>query len=73
MYGSEQNRVRWHHRGVMRHTLLEESQADLANALDSLEDTRMTRNDDPALSALKDDIRRTVQNAEVEAEPYAAA
>jgi len=57
----------------MRHTLLEESQADLANALDSLEDTRMTRNDDPALSALKDDIRRTVQNAEGEAEPHAAA
>ena len=68
MYGSEQNKVRCHHRDVMRHSLLEESQADLANALHHLEDTRMTRNDDPELSELKADIRRTVEQATAEDE-----
>jgi hypothetical protein len=36
------------------------SQEALANALDGLEDTRMTPSDDPALSKLKADIRRSI-------------
>jgi hypothetical protein len=39
---------------------LSASEDALANALDGLEDTRMTPSDDPALSKLKADIRRSI-------------
>jgi hypothetical protein len=52
----------------MRHSLLKEAQAALANALDHLEDVRMTRSNDPALSELKADIRRTITQRDPETE-----
>jgi hypothetical protein len=39
---------------------LSASEDALAQALDGLEDTRMTPSDDPALSKLKADIRRSI-------------
>lgn len=40
---------------------LEDSHEALANALRDLETVRLTRPDDPSLSELKDDIRRTIE------------
>ena len=46
--------------------VLKEVKAALANALKGLEQTRMTPPDDPHLSELKGDIRRTIQQKEKE-------
>jgi hypothetical protein len=56
----------------MRQTL-KETVAALAKVLRDLEATRMTRHDDPALSGLKADIRRTLEKADPEDEPSEAA
>ena len=56
----------------MRQTL-KETVAALAKVLRDLEATRMTRQDDPALSGLKADIRRTLEKADSEDEPLEAA
>lgn len=58
--------------GDMRQTL-KETVAALAKVLRDLEATRMTRQDDPALSGLKADIRRTLEKADSEDEPSEAA
>ncbi len=52
----------------MRHRTLKEAQEALAKALKDLEATRMTRHDDPALSQLKADIRRTIERVAQEPE-----
>jgi hypothetical protein len=44
----------------MRHRTLKEAQQALADALRDLEATRMTRHDDPVLTELKADIRRSI-------------
>lgn len=56
----------------MRATL-KEAQKALARALQDLEATRMTRPDDPALSELKADIRRAIEQPVPEDELAAAA
>jgi hypothetical protein len=57
----------------MRHRSLREAKEALAKALQGLEEIRMTRRDDPKLCALKNDIRRTIQQPEPENEEAAAA
>lgn len=45
---------------------LKASLDDLVNALADLEATCMTRSDDPALTALKDDLQRIIEKAKAE-------
>lgn len=45
-----------------------ETKEALAEALQGLEGVCMTRRDDPKLSALRDDIRRTIERPEPEKE-----
>ena len=52
---------------------LKEAKEALSKALQGLEGIRMTRRDDPKLCALKNDIRRTIQQPESEDEKAAAA
>jgi hypothetical protein len=53
--------------------VIERRKEALAKALQGLEQIRMTRPDDPKLCALKNDIRRTVEQPELENEENAAA
>ena len=54
----------------MRHRSLKQAKKEekeaLARALKDLESVRMTRGDDPKLSELKDDIRRSVKRLDPE-------
>ena len=78
MYCTEQTLEKWHLKlgvvvAAMRQKSLREAKEALAKALQGLEQIRMTLPDDPKLSALKNDIRRTVEQPELENEENAAA
>jgi hypothetical protein len=57
----------------MRQKTLREAKEALSKALRGLEEIRMTRRDDAKLCALKNDIRRTIQQPESEEDEKAAA
>lgn len=77
MYCTERIDRMWHLScrvvaATMRQSLKDAKEA-LAKALQGLEDIRMTPSDDPALSELKADIRRTIKRPAPEDELAAAA
>lgn len=55
----------------MRHQWLKDVKEALAKALQGLNGIRMTPHDDPQLTALKDDIRRTIEEPPSEHEDAA--